>query len=111
MGSFDDINATTADFNESVMGETFTYTSTAGAQTTGLLGVFNQAQAQFSMEDFSMRRTVDLVCVTGKAQWSAVVPGARGVIVYGSTSYVIESIDGQDSAGEQCYTLTLKRLT
>jgi hypothetical protein len=111
MGSFDDINDTAADFNESVMGESFSYTSTAGSTTTGLLGVFNQAEATFSMEDFSMRRTVDLVCVTSKDQWAAVVPGARGVIAYGSTNYVIESIDGTDSAGEQCYTLALKRLT
>jgi hypothetical protein len=111
MGAFDDINDAAADFNESVMGEPFTYTSTAGTLTSGLVGVFNQAQAQFSMEDFSMRRTVDLVCVTSKDQWAAVVPGARGVISYGGTSYVIESIDGTDSAGEQCYTLTLKRLT
>lgn len=111
MGSFDDINDSAADFNESVMGESFSYTSTAGATTTGLLGVFNQAEAQFSMEDFSMRRTVDLVCVTSKDQWSAVVPGARGTITYGSTAYVIEKIDGTDSAGEQCYTLSLKRLS
>lgn len=111
MGAFDDINDSAADFNESVMGESFTYTSTAGATTSGLVGVFNQAQVQFSMEDFSMRRTVDLVCVTSKDQWAAVAPGARGVIAYGGTNYVIESIDGTDSAGEQCYTLSLKRLS
>lgn len=111
MGAFDDINDSAADFNETVMGESFSYTSTAGSTTSGLVGVFNQAQAQFSMEDFSMRRTVDLVCVTSKDQWAAVVPGARGTITYDSVAYVIESIDGISSSGEQCYTLSLKRLT
>jgi len=111
MSAFDDINAATADFNESVMGESFSYTSTASVTTTGLVGVFNQAAAQFSMEEFSMRRTVDLVCVSGKVQWGAVVPSARGTITYGSIAYSIEDIDGLSSSGEQCYSLTLKRLS
>lgn len=111
MGAFDDLNAAAADFNEAVMGETFSYTSTAGATVTGLVGVFNQAQEQFAFEEFSQRRTVDLVCVTGKAQWGATVPGNRGAISYGSTNYVIETIDGTASAGEPCYELGLKRLS
>lgn len=111
MSAFDDLNAATADFNESVMGESFSYTSTASVTTTGLTGVFNQAQAQFSMEDFALRRTVDLVCVTGKEQWAAVVPGARGTVTYNSVAYVIEQIDGADSPGEPCFTLSLKRLS
>lgn len=111
MSAFDDLNASVADFNESVMGESFSYTSTAGTTTSGLTGVFNQAQAQFDTADFSMRRTVDLVCVSGKEQWGAVVPGARGTITYGSIAYVIEAIDGANSSGEQAYTLTLKRLS
>lgn len=111
MSLFNDINAAAADYNEALLGDTFTYTTTAGVTTGGLRGVFNQAQAQFSMEDFSMRKTVDLVGVSGKAQWGAVVPAARGTITLASVAYAIESIDGADSAGEPCYTLTLKRLT
>lgn len=111
MGAFDDINGAAADFNEDVMGESFSYTSPAGATASGLTGVFNQAQAQFSMEEFSMRRVVDLVCVTGKTQWGAVVPANRGTITYGSVAYAIEGIDGGSSAGEPCYTLNLKRLS
>jgi hypothetical protein len=93
------------------MGETFSYTSTAGATVSGLTGVFNQAQEQFSFEEFSQRRVVDLICVTSKTQWGATVPGNRGTISYGSVSYVIESIDGTSSAGEPCYELGLKRLS
>lgn len=111
MGAFDDINDATADFNEAVMGETFSYTSTASVTSSGLLGVFNQAQAEYSFEDFSMRQKIDLVCVSSKSQWSAVVPGPRGTITYNSVGYVIETIDGVASAGEQCYTLGLKKLT
>lgn len=109
MSAFDDINAAAASFNDTNMGESFSYTSTAGSTTSGLTGVFNQAQAEYSMEDFSMRRTVDLVCVSSKTQWGAVVPAARGTITYGSISYTIENIDGANSAGEPCYALTLKR--
>lgn len=111
MGAFNDLNAAAADFNEAVMGESFTYTSTAGTVTSGLTGVFNQAAAEFSFEEFSTRRTVDLVCVSGKTQWAAVVPGVRCVITYGSIAYVIETIDGADSAGEPCFELGLKRLS
>ena len=111
MGAFDTLNAAAADFNEAVMGESFSYTSTAGATTSGLTGVFNQAQEQFSFEDFSQRRTVDLVCVSGKTQWGAVVPCNRGTITYGSVSFAIESVYGTASTGEPCYELGLKRLS
>lgn len=111
MGAFTDLNAAASSFNETVMGESFSYTSTAGATTSGLVGVFNQAQAQFSFEDFSQRRVVDLICVSGKTQWGNVVPGNRGTITYGSVAYVIEEVDGASTAGEACYTLNLKRLS
>lgn len=112
MSDFNRVNAAAADFNEGVMGESFTYTSPDGATVlTGLAGVFNQVQAQFSMEDFSFRRTTDLVCVTGKTQWGATVPLNRGTVACGSVNYKIEEIDGVASAGESCYTLVLKRLT
>lgn len=108
--SFTAINSAAADFNEAVMGESFTYTTPAGVTTSGLVGVFNQASAEFSMEEFALRRTVDLVCVTGKTQWAAVVPAARGKITYNSIVYVIESIDGDNTPGEACFALSLKRL-
>lgn len=111
MGAFDDLNAAAADFNESVMGESFSYTSMAGATTSGLTGVFNQAQEQFSFEDFSQRRVVDLICVSGKTQWGATVPANRGTITYNSVSYAIESVSGTSSSGEPCYELGLKRLS
>jgi hypothetical protein len=111
MGAFDDLNAAAADFNESVMGETFTYTPTTGSAVSGLVGVFNQAQEQFSFEDFSNRRTVDLVCVSSKTQWGATVPAIRGKVTYGGIDYVAESVDGTASAGEPCYELGLKRLS
>lgn len=111
MGAFDTLNSAVAGFNEDVMGESFTYTTPAGVTTSGLTGVFNQAAAQFSMEDFSMRRVTDLVLVSSKTQWGAVVPANRGRITYGSVAYTIEGIDGVSTSGEPCYTLNLKRLT
>jgi hypothetical protein len=111
MSAFTDIHDAASAFNESVMGETFSYTSLAAVTTTGLVGVFNQAQAAFDFQDFSQRRTVDLTCVTSKTQWAAVVPENRGTVSYGSVGYTIDSIDGANTAGESCYTLQLKRLT
>lgn len=111
MSAFDDLNAAAADFNETVMGESFTYTPAGGSVVSGLAGVFNQAQSQFSFEDFSQRRVVDLICVSGKTQWGATVPANRGTITYNSVAYTIEQIDGTSSPGEPCYTLNLKRLS
>ena len=111
MSDFDTLNATAAAFNDTTMGESFTYTSTGGTLTSGLTGVFNQVATQFGMEDFSIRQTVSLVCVSSKTQWGSVVPAVRGVIAYGSINYTIEDIDGLSSAGEPCYSLTLKKLT
>lgn len=111
MSAFTEIHDAAADFNEDVMGEAFTYTSTAGVTTSGLVGVFNQAQAEFSFEDFSQRRTVDMVCVSSKTQWASVVPENRATLTYGNVAYTIDSIDGANTAGESCFTLGLKRLT
>lgn len=111
MSTFDDINAAAADFNEGLMGESFSYTSPAGVTKSGLVGVFNQVSTQFGMDDFSLRRSTELVCVSGKTQWGATVPAARGSVTYGSVAYAVEDIDGLSTAGESCYTLTLKRLT
>lgn len=111
MGAFDDLNAAAADFNESVMGESFTYTSPAGVTTSGLVGVFNRVAVAYEFQDFAQRAQTDLVCVASKTQWGAVVPANRGTITYGSISYTIHEIDGLSTAGEQAFTLSLKRLT
>lgn len=112
MSAFDDMNAAAAIFNEAVMGGVFTHTPAAGGSTTsGLLGVFAQPQAAFDLGDFSQKQTVALTVVTSKAQWAAVVPGNGDVIVYGSTSYSVDSVDGLDDVGEPCFTLGLKVLT
>lgn len=111
MGAFDTLNAAAASFNDNVMGESFSYTPPNGGTTlSGLTGVFNQVAAQFDFEDFSMRRVVDLTCVSRKTQWTT-APAARGTVTYGGITYKVEAIDGADSAGEPCYTLSLKRLS
>ena len=99
MSAFTDLHDAAQDFSEGLMGEVFSYTSLAGVTTAGLVGVFNQAQAEFSFQDFSQKRTVDLVCVTSKTQWGAVVPANRATVTYGAVAYLIESIDGAGTAG------------
>ena len=111
MTAFTDLHDAAQDFSEGLMGETFSYTSLAGTVTTGLLGVFNQAQAEFSFEDFSQKRTVDLICVSSKTQWKTVVPANRATVTYGGIGYLIASVDGDNTAGEIAYTLGLKRMT
>ncbi len=111
MGAFDDINAAAADLNEDVMGESFTYTTPAGSTTSGLVGVFNTVEAEFTFQDFSQRKDVRLVCISSKTQWGAVEPANRGVIAYGGNNYTIEKIAGTDTSGEPCYELTCKVLT
>jgi hypothetical protein len=111
MGAFDDINSAAAGFNEAVMGETFTYTTPAGSATSGLLGVFNTVEAEFTFQDFSQRKDVSLVCISSKTQWGAVEPANRGTITYGGNTYTIEKIAGTDTDGEPCFELTLKVLT
>ena len=111
MGLFDDINSTAADFNEAVMGESFSYTTRAGATTSGLVGVFNRVEAVYAFEDVSQRKETSLICVASKTQWAAVVPENRGTITYGGIAYTIEEIDGTASSGEPCYELKLKKLT
>lgn len=111
MGAFDDINDAAADFNESVMGESFSYTTLAGSTTSGLVGVFNTVEMDFTFQDFSQRRETRLVCVSSKTQWGATEPANRATITYGGNTYAIEKIAGLDTDGEPCYELTLKALT
>ncbi len=111
MGAFDDINDAAADFNEAVMGESFSYTTRAGTTTSGLVGVFNRVEDVYSFEDVSQRKETTLVCVSSKTQWAAVVPENRATITYGGNGYTIEQIDGTASDGEPCYELKLKKLT
>jgi hypothetical protein len=112
MSTFAAINTAATAFNESVMGETFSYTAPGGGTPlAGLRGVVNTAAAVYMMEDIGTRQTIDVVVVSGKAQWGAVVPANRGTVMYGAIAYVIETIDGANTGGEPCYTLGLKRLT
>jgi len=78
-----------------------------------LVGVFNQVEVEYQFDEFSTRKQTALACVTSKTQWTtaSITPANRGVLTYGSANYVIEKIDGADTAAECAYTLTLKRLT
>ena len=106
---FNETAAAGQDFSEStdVFGESFTYSNTS------LVGVFNQVEVEYQFDEFSTRKQTALACVTSKTQWTTanVTPANRGVLTYGSANYVIEKIDGVDTAAECAYTLTLKRLT
>ena len=111
MGAFDNLTAKAATFAEAVMGEAFSYTDLSSVTTTGLRGVFNQVEAEYTLEDMSQKRQTDLVCVSSKTQWGAVVPANRCTVTYGSVAYTIDKVDGMTTSGEPCYTLRLKRLT
>ena len=106
---FSDVVAAGQTFSEAteVFGEAFTYSATS------LVGVFNQVEIEYQFGEFSTKKVTGLTCVTSKAQWTAasITPADRGVVTYGSIAYAIEKIDGLNTAAEQAYTLTLKRLT
>ncbi|NBW14604.1 MAG: hypothetical protein EBR82_42055 [Caulobacteraceae bacterium] len=108
---FAEINARAGRFAEQTMGETFSYTSLASVTTSGLVGVFNQVEAEYIFEDASQRRQTDLVCMSSKTQWASVVPANRATITYGGIAYTIDKVDAADTAGDPWYTLRLKRLT
>jgi len=108
MSAFDELNAAGQSFSETVMGESFTYTTPAGTTTSGLVGVFNQPAITFTFEEFSQKAAVDMVCVSGKTQWGAVVPANRGTISYGSITYTIDGVSGGSSTGEPCFTIDLR---
>ncbi len=93
--------------NSDIFGESFTY------QNTQLVGVFNQADIDYRLDEFSVRKITGLTCVTSKSQWAAagLVPTDRALVVYGNISYPIQAIAGTNSAGEPAYSLTLFRLT
>jgi hypothetical protein len=111
MSAFDDINDLAADFNEALMGESFSYTSPAGVTVSGLTGVFNQVAVDYAFEDYAQRAQTEVVLVASKTQWGATVPANRGTITYGAIGYSIEKVDGANTGGEPCFTLQLKRLT
>lgn len=106
---FNETAAAGQSFSESteVFGESFTYANTS------LVGVFNQVEVEYQFDEFSTRKQTALACVTSKTQWTTanIAPSNRGVLTYGAVAYVIEKIDGEDTAAECAYTLTLKRLT
>jgi len=107
MGAFDTLNAAVGAWNDRVMGTPFTY----GGST--LAGVFNQPSAEFSFDETGQRRTIDMVCVTQKAQWVAagLTPANRGQLVTDGITYTIDAIDGLTATGEPCFTLYLRVLT
>ena len=108
---FNDITAAGQSFSEDTMGESFTYATRSGTQTTGLVGVFNQQEVDFRMEDGSIRAVTQLVCIASKSQFGATVPENRGTVVYGGVTYTIEGVNGAQSSGEPAFELTCKRLT
>jgi hypothetical protein len=59
--SFTEINSAAQDWNEEVMGDTFTYAATSGGSTTsGLLGVFNEVTEDYVFSDGSTRKRTGL---------------------------------------------------
>lgn len=108
---FNDVTAAGQDFAEGMMGESFTYATRAGTETSGLVGVFNQVEVDLRFEDGSIRPVTQLICVASKTQWGATVPENRGKITYGGVQFTIEQINGTTSSGEPAYELTCKRLT
>ena len=111
---FNEVTAAAQAFSEgtSLFGESFSYTAPNGGSTTsGLYGVFNQVEQEFTLEDFSTKKVTSLICVTSKTQWGAVVPADRGVVTYGGIGYQIEKIDGVSTPAEPAFTLTCKKLT
>jgi hypothetical protein len=111
MGAIDNLTAKAATFAEGLFGEAFTYTDLSSVTTSGLKGVFNQVEAEYTFEEMAQKRAVDLVCVSSKTQWGTVVPANRCTVTYGGVGYVIDKVDGVTTTGEPCYTLRLKRLT
>lgn len=111
---FNEVTAAGQDFSENpdVFGESFTYTAPGGGSTTGtLVGVFNQVEIEYQLDEFSFKKMTALLVVSSKPQWGAVVPDDRGIITYGGIGYQIEKIDGTNTAAEPAYGLTLKKLT
>jgi hypothetical protein len=98
--------------NPEVFGESFTYTAPNGGSTTsGLIGVFNQVEIEYSFSDFSTKKMTMLTVVSSKPQWGSVVPADRGIVTYGDITYQAEKIDGTNTAAEPAYTLSCKKLT
>ena len=112
MSDFDILNRAVQSFAEANMGETFSYTSSAGVVTSGIFGVFNQVVADYQFSDFSTKKVTSYTVISGKLQWGSVVPADRGTITDSSGgSYQIDHIAGYLSAGEPAYELSLRKLT
>lgn len=106
---FNEVTAAAQSFAEdsSVFGESFSY------QNTALVGVFNQVELDYTLQDFSTRKITALVCVTSKPQWTTagLVPTDRQLVTYGGITYPIQAIAGANTAAEPAFTLTLFKLT
>ena len=106
---FNEVTAAGQDFSENseIFGESFTYAN------NNFIGVFNQVDIEYRLDEFSVRKITGLICVTSKTQWedAGVVPQDRGLLTYGGISYPIQAIAGSNSSAEPAYSLTLFRQT
>lgn len=99
-------------FAEANMGETFTYAVQGGVTLTGLLGVFNIVDQEFTFADFSYRKVTTYTCISSCAQWGNNYPSLRCQITDSSgVTYVVDSIKGSNTAGDPAYELGLSKLT
>jgi len=87
---------------EEFVGEVFTYSGVS------LRGIFSDGSESWTFDDFCQRNNVDIVCVSGKAQWvtAGKTPENRGVLTYSGKQYVITAIRGERS-DDPCYHLAL----
>ena len=112
MSAFNDLNVVGQAFAEATMGETFSFIDQNGPGLTGLVGVFNQAKAEYTFTDFTFRRNITTTLVTSKGQWGIYLPNTRDKITDSSgNSFYIDDILGVTSAGEPAYELGLVALT
>lgn len=108
MGAFQTLNNRVQQWNEAVMGDSFTYDS-----AYSFTGVFSQVEIEYQFDEYSTRmQTADAVS-TQKAQWTSagVTPADRKTVTVGGINYSIFKVDGVNSPSEPSYTLYLKRLT
>ena len=111
---FNEVTASVQSFSEGtqLFGESFSYTAPNGGSTTsGLVGVFNEVEVEYTFSEFVTNKKTALMCVSSKPQWGSVVPADRGIVTYGGIIYQTEKIDGANTAAEPAYTLTRKKTT
>lgn len=105
---FNEINNAAQQWNEDVMGDSFTYDS-----SYSFTGVFAQVEVEYQFDEFSTRMLTAETISTQKAQWTAagVTPAQKKIVTFGGVDYSVFKIDGLNSPSEPSYTLYVKRLT